>query len=47
MGIDTKPYVLRPLNVSEKALYGIYYRKKPSNLVKEFIKNFSEKKTVQ
>lgn len=47
MGIDTTPYVLRPLNVSEKALYGIYYRKKPNNLVKEFIKNFSEKKTVQ
>ena len=47
MGIDTTPYVLRTLNVSEKALYGIYYRKKPNNLVKEFIKNFSEKKTVQ
>lgn len=40
MGIDVKPYVLRPLNIKEKALYGIYYRKKASNLVNEFIKNF-------
>lgn len=35
-----KPFVVRPLNIKEKAQYGLYYRKKTSKLVTDFMKNF-------
>ena len=37
MAPAAKPYIVKPLNIKQKAYYGIYYRRNPSNTIKQFL----------
>lgn len=40
MAQDVSPYVLRPLDISVRAQYGLYYRKNSSKIATHFLEKF-------